>query len=954
MMGSKGATKIVEIYSFAGFLRGSAAAVFSAFAFLLLSGSALAQTGIFDRIGIGVNWGPHWSTGPDTSQADARDTQDDGAFPPELCLVRNAGFKTIRMYGENPETWIAALDAIDDYNNGRLTCDSSGTPGRKCGDSKPCMSAVYQVAICGPDPASLNWNGKYGDIESVTCYDPNPQNAKVKFADSVRREIEKLKQVVRYSGKKFSDNVPLVIVGNEILYSRGVCSNSSKACTENRDCSGGQCNIRHYCSDQLEAASEPAECASSPCGSNATCTDVTNIEPLAYAFEQVSDTLKNSFPAETELKLTISLQADVLSAPPFGDGTTQAPFPLMYSRKLLRDQLSSYGNVLAANIYPDQWGMVKAGGSVPPYPSCVNEKNAVEGPSSTLPADCAGDNRYLDSRTGLVAHSIADYMQLYADYYPGLDVVITETGWHTDGTCSDYNDSKSTYSAAQASAFYSSLYDYSQANRKAILAFELFDQKTKQCNSTGTMAEANYGIFTNFCQLKADQGTYGSFLPKAGAGSPGANITNFLALLDKDPSGGKSCRNQTLFEAGGVGDTGVCYHNPEIACMSGYITEIGQISPAYFRCPPGPGMEDNPCVWGVCSNLNPARGCNPDDPANDADGCKCARSGICANTGSSAGVYTATRKCAGTTCNAACMDDDGCSDAIAPFTDAGKCSETGNCGCFAAMVPSTVLRTSPDAAPVEGPGFNLIYRNSSGQFTFRKNRTLGQKILQNSSGGKTWTEVEAVWGNIFLGTGWQVSIAAPSDSLLSGDSSPQNAVKSMTAGTSGTHNIVWQNPWTDNIVADAHSGSITLPRAFLAEIPAWPPAQANLRPHLPDGWADKLVISKLRRKASQDSFTNKDLLFADWAVINSGDKDTSRPFRCSLYVDGRKRIDWMRTRPLSSGRFMTVKRYPLGFLKAGEHTIEIRADSGGVVNESDKSDNSYSKRISVKRKQLVF
>ncbi len=52
------------------------------------------------------------------------------------------------------------------------------------------------------------------------------------------------------AGDKFAANVSLVLVGNEVLYSRGVCSNGGAACTDSRDCgTGGSCNIGHYCSN---------------------------------------------------------------------------------------------------------------------------------------------------------------------------------------------------------------------------------------------------------------------------------------------------------------------------------------------------------------------------------------------------------------------------------------------------------------------------------------------------------------------------------------------------------------------------------------------------------------------------------------------------------------------------------------------------------------------------------
>src|SRR6185295_1585371 len=126
---------------------------------------------LFDRIGIGADWGPHWATGARPQDADPRDTQADGAFSAEICLLRNAGFKTIRMYDESVTTWLAVLDAADAVNDGTLNCNPAGGPAADCKTSGSCMSVVDQVAICGPDPRSLAWNGTYAQIDQVRCYE---------------------------------------------------------------------------------------------------------------------------------------------------------------------------------------------------------------------------------------------------------------------------------------------------------------------------------------------------------------------------------------------------------------------------------------------------------------------------------------------------------------------------------------------------------------------------------------------------------------------------------------------------------------------------------------------------------------------------------------------------------------------------------------------------------------
>jgi DNA-binding transcriptional ArsR family regulator len=280
---------------------------------------------------------------------------------------------------------------------------------------------------------------------------------------------------------------------------------------------------------------------------------VTNVAPLAYAFGQVQQAL-TQLPGSPP-PISISLQMDLLVSPSFGDDPKTAP--LMWSRQLLGQALPN--KIMSVNTYPDQWGTVTinqvptscTGGS---FPSCVGAANAVLG--QALLSGCVDDPRYRDPVTGKIAHTIDNYFTRLRTYYPSFDLVIAETGWHTAGTCKAYNDCTSTYSAAEAARYYQDLYAYVQQHQIPLLAFQPFDQKTKVCDSNGEMAEANYGVFSNFCQLK---GGLTGLLPPAGPGSLGPNLAAFNALLEDDGPG-KSCRPQTLVSVIGVAQSSVSHH----------------------------------------------------------------------------------------------------------------------------------------------------------------------------------------------------------------------------------------------------------------------------------------------------------------------------------------------------------------------------------------------------------
>jgi hypothetical protein len=501
------------------------------------------------------------------------------------------------------------------------------------------LSVVYQVAICGPDPGSLPWNGAVTpqSIDSVTCRPVPGQMPPAMFVQSLQAEILKLKQVLRYAGPAFADTVKLALVGNEILFSKGTCTVGGAACSDDGDCGSGSCAIAHYCSGTLGGSQAQAiTCTQqSDCGAvdgpNGLCTDVTNGQALAYAFDQVQQVLSAELGAANVPPISISLQVDVMIGTT--PGLPAATAPVLWSRQQLAAALPA--KIIAVNAYPDQWGLVPAGGSVPPYPSCIEASNGVNG--TVLDASkCPGAaSAYQSPVTNTLDHSIDTDVRLLTQYYPGFQVMFAETGWHTQGACTEYNDSSvapARFSPTAAATYLQSLYAYAAEKQIPVLVFELFDQKTKTCTAPGATppAEANYGVFTNYCQLKQN---LASLLPS------GANLTAFDALLSPDGSGGVSCEKQALFVVQGVGNTGVCAGKTTAACLS----DCG-----------GNGA----CVWGSCAE-NPSVGCNPDDPNNPAT-CTCTRAGNCYDMAAPSGYYAASTA-------VACANAAACSSAACPF-----------------------------------------------------------------------------------------------------------------------------------------------------------------------------------------------------------------------------------------------------------------------------------------------
>src|SRR5581483_3840430 len=114
----------------------------------------------------------------------------------------------------------------------------------------------------------------------------------------------------------------------------------------------------------------------------------------------------------------------------------------------------------------------------------------------------------------------------------------------------------------------------------------------------------------------------------------------------------------------------------------------------------------------------------------------------------------------------------------------------------------------------------------------------------------------------------------------------------------------------------------------------------------PSGWSDKIVVSTVTGTSTDSSpLTTADTLYVDWAVANFGTASAGS-FQTSLYVDGVLQTSWSSS-SLPASSYTYVQDYAIGPLSAGSHTITITADSGNTVTESNESDNSYTKNITV-------
>jgi hypothetical protein len=122
----------------------------------------------------------------------------------------------------------------------------------------------------------------------------------------------------------------------------------------------------------------------------------------------------------------------------------------------------------------------------------------------------------------------------------------------------------------------------------------------------------------------------------------------------------------------------------------------------------------------------------------------------------------------------------------------------------------------------------------------------------------------------------------------------------------------------------------------------------NLVFYTPPGWSDKLVVAtNLDSLTDATVVTSAQDIYVNWAVANTSvSGDVLFPFYTQLYVDGLLSQTWP-VASLPAGQNSIVKNYLLGKLPAGTHTLRLETDATGVVLETDRSDNSYSKSVVV-------
>jgi uncharacterized delta-60 repeat protein len=150
-------------------------------------------------------------------------------------------------------------------------------------------------------------------------------------------------------------------------------------------------------------------------------------------------------------------------------------------------------------------------------------------------------------------------------------------------------------------------------------------------------------------------------------------------------------------------------------------------------------------------------------------------------------------------------------------------------------------------------------------------------------------------------------------------------------------------------VTDSKDRINLVPLLYLIRVTGVVPANApNLTPYQPQGWSDKIVVSKTTGTSTDSTaLAPTDSLYVDWAVTNNNDVPTAAAFSTKLYVDGIEKQVLNTSPPVNAGAVIGVQDFAIGSLSPGQHSVRILADAAQAIAEHNETDNAYTKILFV-------
>ena len=153
----------------------------------------VSQADYFAKLGLGGNYGPHYNAFDRylsyTNYSDAKNSEMETSVPLDFQQMQEAGFQTVRAYGDSAKVWIAMINEANALN----------------------LNVVYTVALCGSDIDDPN----HCCLKGVNC-------TGAKFYDLLDFAKIQLEQIIDEVGvQNFESAVKLILVGNEALVANG-------------------------------------------------------------------------------------------------------------------------------------------------------------------------------------------------------------------------------------------------------------------------------------------------------------------------------------------------------------------------------------------------------------------------------------------------------------------------------------------------------------------------------------------------------------------------------------------------------------------------------------------------------------------------------------------------------------------------------------------------------------
>lgn len=134
-----------------------------------------------------------------------------------------------------------------------------------------------------------------------------------------------------------------------------------------------------------------------------------------------------------------------------------------------------------------------------------------------------------------------------------------------------------------------------------------------------------------------------------------------------------------------------------------------------------------------------------------------------------------------------------------------------------------------------------------------------------------------------------------------------------------------------------------------------PPTWVNLTAGMPSGWDDSIVVSPVPFTHSDGTVYQNEPIYIDWAILNEGTEDATY-VTSDVLLDGDPIFSNYVSLLPANNYYMweDLDLNEITTISPGEHTLTIVVDSTNVHDESDETDNRWSRTFYVEPATVMF